>query len=147
MTSRCGLPFEIRWRAYLLLFHRGDRGWEFRDTAGEISAFLGYGGCEVFLKQEQLLVERGDVGNFINLPYFDSEQTPATQLKKMAMRRRSRSSSLSKLDGVLRRFRYTVSRAQPRRVHGIPTVYAESVLGRRTGGDAEHRDVRHGYRL
>lgn len=48
---------------------------EFRDKAGEISAFLGYGGCEVFPKQEQLLVERGDVGNFINLPYFDSEQT------------------------------------------------------------------------
>jgi len=48
---------------------------EFRDKASEISAVLGYGGCEIFPKQEQVLVERGDVGNFINLPYFDAEQT------------------------------------------------------------------------
>mgnify|MGYP001095735184 FL=1 len=48
---------------------------EFRDKASEISAVLGYGGCEIFPKQEQILVERGDVGNFINLPYFDEEQT------------------------------------------------------------------------
>ncbi len=48
---------------------------EFRDKAAEIAALLGHGKCEIFPKQEQVLVERGDVGNFINLPYFDSEQT------------------------------------------------------------------------
>ena len=48
---------------------------DFRDKAAEISAALGHGRCEIFPKQEQILVERGDVGNFINLPYFDSEQT------------------------------------------------------------------------
>jgi len=48
---------------------------EFRDKAAEIAALLGHGKCEVFPKQEQVLVERGDVGNFINLPYFDAEQT------------------------------------------------------------------------
>ncbi len=48
---------------------------EFRDKASEISSYLGYGGCEIFPKQEQVLVERGDVGNFINLPYFDHEQS------------------------------------------------------------------------
>jgi hypothetical protein len=48
---------------------------DFKDKAAEVSAVLGYGGCEVFPKQEQVLVERGDVGNFINLPYFDAEQT------------------------------------------------------------------------
>jgi hypothetical protein len=55
---------------------------EFRDKAGEISAFLGYGGCEVFPKQEQILVERGDVGNFINMPYFDHEQTMRYAIKE-----------------------------------------------------------------
>ena len=34
------------------------------------SAYLGYSGCEVFPKQTQILVERGDTGNFLNLPYF-----------------------------------------------------------------------------
>ena len=48
---------------------------EFRDKAQEISSYLGYGGCEIFPKQEQIIVERGDVGNFINLPYFDAKQT------------------------------------------------------------------------
>ena len=48
---------------------------DFRDKAAEISSALGHGRCEIFPKQEQILVERGDVGNFINLPYFDSEQT------------------------------------------------------------------------
>lgn len=48
---------------------------DFRDKAAEIAAALGHGRCEIFPKQEQVLVERGDVGNFINLPYFDSEQT------------------------------------------------------------------------
>lgn len=54
----------------------------FRDKASEIAAYLGYGGCEIFPKQEQILVERGDVGNFINLPYFDSEQTMRYAIKE-----------------------------------------------------------------
>lgn len=54
----------------------------FRDKATEIAAFLGYGGCEIFPKQEEVLVERGDVGNFINLPYFDTEQTMRYAVKQ-----------------------------------------------------------------
>ena len=30
---------------------------------------LGYGGSEIFPKQTEILVERGDTGNFLNLPY------------------------------------------------------------------------------
>ena len=30
---------------------------------------LGFGGCEIFPKQTEILVERGDTGNFLNLPY------------------------------------------------------------------------------
>ena len=55
---------------------------DFKDKAAEVSAALGYGGCEVFPKQEQVLVERGDVGNFINLPYFDAEQTMRPAIKE-----------------------------------------------------------------
>lgn len=36
----------------------------------EIAAGLGYGGCEIFPKQIKLLTERGDVGGWINMPYF-----------------------------------------------------------------------------
>jgi hypothetical protein len=48
---------------------------EIRDYLSEIAAALGHAGCEIFPKQDQILAERGDVGNFINLPYFDAENT------------------------------------------------------------------------
>ena len=35
----------------------------------EMSEALGYGGSEIFPKQTEILVERGDTGNFLNLPY------------------------------------------------------------------------------
>jgi len=41
----------------------------------EISSFLGHAGSEVFPKQTKLLVERGDTGNFINMPYFSGSNT------------------------------------------------------------------------
>ena len=34
---------------------------------------LGHSGWEIFPKQDKILSERGDVGNFINLPYFNAE--------------------------------------------------------------------------
>ena len=37
----------------------------------EVAAELGFGTCEVFPKQIQLVLDRGDNGNFLNLPYFD----------------------------------------------------------------------------
>ena len=36
----------------------------------EIASFLGYGDCEKFPKQTQILVEQGDCGQWINMPYF-----------------------------------------------------------------------------
>ena len=39
----------------------------------EVAAELGVGGCEIFPKQIQLVLERGDNGNFLNLPYFNHE--------------------------------------------------------------------------
>ena len=38
-----------------------------------VSAALGYGGSEIFPKQIKLHLDRGDVGNFLNLPYYDAE--------------------------------------------------------------------------
>ena len=62
-------------------------GWiaasDMRDKLSEIAASLGYGSAEIFPKQEKLLIDRGDVGNFINLPYFDVDRTlrPAFNLQ------------------------------------------------------------------
>ena len=62
--------------AHLFLFMKTETSAsEIRDYLGEMSAALGYAGCEIFPKQDRILAERGDVGNFINLPYFDQANT------------------------------------------------------------------------
>ena len=48
---------------------------EIREFLQEIAATIGWSGSELFPKQDKILLDRGDVGNFINLPYFDAEQT------------------------------------------------------------------------
>ena len=39
-----------------------------------IASALGYSDCEIFPKQIRLQLDRGDVGNFLNMPYYDAEK-------------------------------------------------------------------------
>lgn len=41
----------------------------------EIAASLGYGGCEVFPKQTEVLYDEGDLGSWLNMPYFNVDKT------------------------------------------------------------------------
>ena len=41
----------------------------------ELAGVLGYGDAEVFPKQERILVEKGDHGNWLNMPYFKGDET------------------------------------------------------------------------
>ena len=41
----------------------------------EIASVLGFADCEIFPKQEFLNVDRGDTGNFLNLPYFKGDMS------------------------------------------------------------------------
>ena len=36
-----------------------------------MAKILGYEGSEIFPKQTEILVDRGDTGNFLNLPYYN----------------------------------------------------------------------------
>ena len=45
-----------------------------QDKLNEIRSVLGYGGSEVFPKQRELK-SKDDTGNFLNLPYFNGDQT------------------------------------------------------------------------
>ena len=45
-----------------------------RDKLNQIKAILGYGGSEVFPKQTELK-SKDDTGNFLNLPYFNGDDT------------------------------------------------------------------------
>ena len=46
---------------------------DMQDKLREISAGLGYGGGEIFPKQREVLVERGDIGSWLNMPYFEGD--------------------------------------------------------------------------
>ena len=40
----------------------------------DMAAALGFGGSEIFPKQTKILADRGDVGQWINMPYFGNER-------------------------------------------------------------------------
>ena len=46
---------------------------EMQHALRNVASALGHGESEIFPKQIKLNLERGDVGNFLNLPYYDAE--------------------------------------------------------------------------
>jgi hypothetical protein len=46
---------------------------EAQGTLRDLAASLGFAGCEIFPKQTKILVEHGDQGNWIVMPYFGSD--------------------------------------------------------------------------
>jgi hypothetical protein len=46
-----------------------------REKLREVASGLGYSSVEVFPKQSTILIEKGDLGNFLNLPYYNSKST------------------------------------------------------------------------
>ena len=46
---------------------------EFQAYLKNAAALLGEAGREIFPKQAEILVDRGDIGNFLNLPYFGGD--------------------------------------------------------------------------
>jgi len=46
-----------------------------RDKLMEWAGELGYANCEIFPKQIELYADRGDTGNFLNLPYHDGDDS------------------------------------------------------------------------
>ena len=48
---------------------------EMQDKLREIAAGLGFGGLEIFPKQREVLADRGDIGSWLNMPYFSGEES------------------------------------------------------------------------
>lgn len=46
-----------------------------QERLARAAAAMGYGGVEIFPKQTELLTDRGDVGNWLNMPYFGGESS------------------------------------------------------------------------
>jgi hypothetical protein len=62
--------------AHILLFVSEPVGaGDMQDKLREVSAGLGYGGIEIFPKQRQVLADRGDIGSWLNMPYYGGEDS------------------------------------------------------------------------
>jgi hypothetical protein len=48
---------------------------DMQDKLREVAAGLGYGGLEIFPKQRQVLADRGDIGSWLNMPYFGGDDS------------------------------------------------------------------------
>ena len=48
---------------------------EMQRKMNELAAALGYAGSEIFPKQSTILLDRGDTGNFLNMPYHSGEKS------------------------------------------------------------------------
>ena len=46
-----------------------------RDKLQEWAGELGYANCEIFPKQIEIQADRGDTGNFLNLPYHKGDES------------------------------------------------------------------------
>jgi hypothetical protein len=53
-----------------------------RDKLAEFASVLGWANCEIFPKQDEIRTDRGDVGNFINLPYQNGKHTTRYALRE-----------------------------------------------------------------
>ena len=62
--------------AHLILFSKGPVKAEvMRKTLENIASDLGYSSAEIFPKQDFILLDRGDLGNFLNLPFHNAKST------------------------------------------------------------------------
>jgi hypothetical protein len=48
---------------------------DMRTKLSELAVVLGAGGSEIFPKQNEVLYDRGDLGNWLNMPYFEAHKT------------------------------------------------------------------------
>lgn len=80
MIEAAGLPLMVcrtkSGGAHIFLFlSEPSPASEVQAKLKDISAALGFGGSEIFPKQTKILVERGDLGNWLNMPYFRGDDT------------------------------------------------------------------------
>jgi len=48
----------------------------------EMAASMGWGDCEVFPKQSRVMTDRGDLGNWLNMPYLGGDETTRYGVKE-----------------------------------------------------------------
>lgn len=58
-----------------VFFKQPESAEEVRNRMREVASAMGWGDCEIFPKQNQILSEQGDLGNWLNMPYLGGNST------------------------------------------------------------------------
>src|SRR3569833_2186117 len=58
---------------------------ELRARLRQLSASMGWGDSEIFPKQNEILADRGDLGNWLNMPYLSAASTQRYGVKETGM--------------------------------------------------------------
>lgn len=69
--------------AHLFMFvSEAVTAYEMQHKLKEFAGILGLGNCEIFPKQTTILADKGDLGNWLNMPYFDGDKTSRYGMKE-----------------------------------------------------------------
>lgn len=79
-VRRCRLPLVLcRSKSggghLLVFFQKWASADKVRKHLQTLASALGYGDCEIYPRQSEVLFDRGDLGSWLNIPYFDAEKT------------------------------------------------------------------------
>ena len=88
---------------------------EMQDTLRNLSSALGYGESEIFPKQIKLHLDRGDVGNFLNLPYYDAEDG-----LRYAIKDDGSAATLDEFFGLYDAYKQTLEQLQSLQITKVP---------------------------
>ena len=69
------MPIQKWWSACIYFLKEPVQASLVRDKLTEWSAEIGYAHCEIFPKQVEIKADRGDTGNFLNLPYHGGDDS------------------------------------------------------------------------
>lgn len=93
-----------------------------RSRLAQIASFLGYGGSEIFPKQSSVLLDNGDLGSWLNMPYLGGDST-----ERFAVNRTGRGLTLAQFLSLAESVRMSEDE-----ILGIRTT---SEKAERSGGD------------
>ena len=91
-----------------------------REYLLEMAVALGHSGCEIFPKQDKILSDRGDVGNFINLPYFNAELT-----QRYCFNKKGEAMELEEFVSFLQSSRVSIDKLEKSSVSGKRKYFAD----------------------
>jgi hypothetical protein len=121
-VERAGLPLVVcrtkSGGAHIFLFlEKPAPAAEVSAALRDVAAALGHGGSEIFPKQSKILTDRGDLGSWLNMPYYGGDESVRVGVKRtgLAMTLPEFLDAAEKARTTIDKFARLVEKGRPRR--------------------------------